>query len=54
MAEGGWVSGYSLSDQKLDALQTIFGLAIYNEGVSQADVSPIVPVDVNSSLYQFA
>ena len=46
--------GSYLSDQKLDALQTIFGLAIYYEGVSQADVSPVVPIDVHSSLYKFA
>ena len=42
------------SDQKLDAFQTIFGFAIYYEGISQADVSPIVPVDVHTTLYQFA
>jgi hypothetical protein len=46
--------GSYLSDQKLDALQTIFGLAINYEGVSQADVSPVVPIDVHSSLYKFA
>jgi hypothetical protein len=46
--------GSYLSDQKLDALQTIFGFAIHYEGVAQADVSPVVPVDVDSSLYQLA